>query len=191
MNRFLLKFLFCLCFLTAPCLFASPNLVEAPQQVNWAFGVGWGTQTDFDSVAVFEIKTPTLFTFLGGRNRISLVMSYENKNVSGAYDGEITPIHLLFELTGVPYKDIVRSYIRLGGGSVLVDDPVLFPKSNFFNVQVQLGVDLVTGRSEGGLSSSFFMQAMANSPAIRNPPLNNYPDIYDGVSIVAGIRAYF
>lgn len=182
--------LFLIVFLSANLSLASGQLLKTPFQESWGFGVGWGTESSYDSVTVFEVRTPSLFTFNHGLSRVNLVLSYENKEVSQT-NKNTTPLHLLFELTSAPYKDLVRSYLRLGGGTVLVDDDTLFHDSNFFNVQAQLGVDLVTGVVENGMSSSFFVQAMLNSAAIRDPALDGFPNIYDGISVVGGLRAYF
>ncbi len=168
---------------------ASFSPIAMPKSNPWAFGVGFGTESNYDSVSLLEIKTPTLFTFFQGTNHVSLVLSYETKEIS-FLDRDITPIHLLIELTGPRFQDIVRSYVRLGGGSVLIDDSVIYPASNFFNVQFQLGVDVITGMSATGVGSSFFLQAMLNSPAIRNPPLGS-AEIYDGTTMLAGFRMYF
>lgn len=168
---------------------ASLSPIAIPASDPWAFGVGFGTESNFDSVSLLEIKTPTLFSFLKGTNKIALVLSYETKEISGL-DKDITPIHLLVELSGPAYRDFVRSYIRLGGGSVLVDDTTIYPASNFFNVQFQVGADFITSMSETGMASSFYIQAMVNSPAIRNPPLGS-PEVFDGTSMVVGFRMYF
>ena len=149
---------------------ASVSLISEAPANPWAFGAGFGTENSYDSVSLLEIRTPILFSFARETNNVALVLSYETKELSGI-DKLITPIHLLVELTTLAYKDMVRSYVRIGGGSVLIDDTAIYPASNFFNLQIQFGMDVITGLSEGGFGSSFFIQAMLNSPAIRNPPL--------------------
>ena len=183
------KLIYSMVFFLSSTAFASGNILPMPKAEPWAFGVGFGTESNYDNVTLLEIKSPTLFSFFGGTNQVALVLSYETKEIS-QIDKDITPIHLLIELTTVRYKDLVRSYVRLGGGSVLVDDTTVFPASNFFNLQFQIGADIATGFSEVGVGSSFFVQAMLNSPGITNPPTNGL-EVFDGTTMLVGLRMYF
>ncbi len=169
--------------------FASLTPMTIPKPNPWALGVGFGTESDYDSVTLLELKSPSLISILRGTNDLSLVLTIETKEITGI-DKDIIPIHLLVEMSGPAYKDLVRSYVRLGGGAVLIDDTTIYPASSFFNVQFQLGLDVITGMTPSGMGSSFFVQAMVNSPAIRNPPLG-YVEIYDGTTLLVGFRMYF
>jgi hypothetical protein len=153
----------------------------------WALGLGFGSESDYDSVNIIEVKSPTLIGF--SNSNLAVVLSGEIKEISGS-NSAVTPIHLLLDLTYVPYKDIVKSYMRVGGGAVFVDDKALFSESSFFNFQVQFGVELITVWLDTDSYSTFFAQSMINLPGIRSPQLNG-TDIFDGTAIILGIRNYF
>ncbi|MEM7645467.1 MAG: hypothetical protein AAF203_01045 [Pseudomonadota bacterium] len=156
----------------------------------FAIGVGLGVENDYDNATVLDIKTPTLFHW--GESRFALVLSVESKDVGGSVGDEdfsILPIHLMIDWSTPTYKDLIRTYMRLGAGTVLVDEVNLFPEDQFFNVQYILGLEIVAaGNTEG--FGAFFLQAMANVPGITNPPTNG-SEIFDGTTLSLGYRLYF
>ncbi len=167
--------------------FASyPTLDFENRGDGWAFGVGFGTEAAYRSISALDIKSPRLF--VAGPLNVALVFSFESKELLAA-DRGTTPLHLLFDFSYRPYKEIVKAYFRLGAGSVIVSDQALFPDNEFFNVQAIWGVEIITMRTDGGSYGTFFIQTALNAPAIRTPPLN-HPDIYDGISIIVGLRTY-
>ena len=189
-----MRYLVLLIFLFSQNLFAdhTANHFEWKKSEGWALGVGLGVENDFDNATVLDIKTPTLFSV--GESRYALLLSIESKDVGGAFNEEdysIVPIHLMIDWSTPTYKDLIRTYMRLGAGTVLVNEEALYPQDQFFNVQFQLGVEVVAAGGPNGFGV-FFMQAMANVPGIRNPPVTGGgSEIFDGTTLSLGYRLYF
>jgi len=181
-----MKFFLCLLFFSFSVQASYPNLDFESRGDGWGFGFGFGTQTGYNHVSALDIKTPRLFEM--GPFNGALVFSVESKEISG-FNESTLPLHILFDLSYRPYRETIKAYFRFGAGSVLVSNPILFHQDQFFNVQGQWGVEVVTMKTQGGDYGTFFIQAVLNAPGIRNPPLNA-PDIYSGTSIIVGLRTY-
>ncbi len=176
-------------FLSFPLSAAQSPIVTHKGSPSWAFGVGFGVESLYKTVSVIEVKTPRLFQW--GHSNVALVLSMESKNLAANMNKGISPIHMLFDFSYEPFREIVKSYFRLGGGSVLVsDETILVGQEQFFNFQVQLGAEVITFQGHDSSHGAFFVQVMLNSAAIRQPPIGGL-DIFGGNSIVAGVRTYF
>lgn len=163
-----------------------PSISRSGRQ-GWAWGLGFGTEASYSSVTSLEVKTSTLVQWMGFDG--ALVLQVESKEVAGGSHGTL-PIHLLWDFSTPIQRDLLKSYIRLGGGSVLIDEPTLFSDKSFFNFQFQLGMEWILFDGHNLGYGAFFTQAMLNTPAIRHPPLGS-PGIYNGTSLLLGLRTYF
>ena len=183
-------FSFAISLLLSLPLQAAQSPVVTPQGVpSWAIGVGFGVEPLYKTVSVIELKTPRLFQW--GRKNGSLVLSVESKNLAVDSNKGILPIHLLFDFSYEAFREVVKSYFRIGGGSVLVhDETILVGQEQFLNFQVQLGAEFITFKGYDNSHGSFFVQVMLNSAALRQPPIGGL-DIFGGNSLVAGLRTYF
>lgn len=166
-----------------------PTILPNKEENSWALGVGFGTEANYRSVSAIELKAPTLFWI--GSSQVTLVLSVESKTLASSSEQDILPIHLMVDLTQPIFRNLARTYIRLGGGTTLVNDSVLLPgQDQFFNLQAQVGGELLVAQGADNSYGALFVQAMLNAAAIRQPPLAG-ADIYSGTSLLLGLRTYF
>lgn len=157
------------------------------QADGWALGIGFGTESAYKSNTSVDVKTPRLFAW--GPANVALVLNIEDKEVA-MLEKSVLPVHLLFDFSYAPYKDIVKTYFRLGAGSILVDDKKIHSETSIFNVQFQLGFEVIAVRSPTGAYGVGFVQAMVNAAGIRTPPIGT-PDLFGGTTTIVGFRTYF
>lgn len=164
-----------------------PMGIDPNHRDGWALGIGFGTANLYKSVSSLDIKTPRLFTW--GPTNIALVLNVEDKQIA-AINTSTLPIHLLFDFSYSPYKDVVKTYFRLGAGNIMVDDKAVHASSNLFNVQFQLGFEVITIRAPNGAYGTAFAQAMVNATGVGTQNIA-MPDVFSGNSVIIGFRTYF